>query len=560
MKLFLFLTAFISISYVKTASAQNLTPGASKCGKANMICSASELNSFCSSNSPIRNGSEFPCVPEFTCINTGELFVPENTSWWAFSTTGGQTELSVSYSNCTLGKGLEVGVWENCECGEGKYCIAKCDTVSGIIQLNYMLTPCKTYYLFIDGCDGDVCDFCLTTSGGSAPNLSPLSNIMGKDKVCEGFCGERWNVNDQPGGCDPYYEWTWDGVPVQGNESELMIDDTWGPGTYTLCVTAFIGNEMKTSICDEEGPTCKTITIVPSPTYKGSDKYICMEDLPYNWHGKMISSDSICRSEFKGLNCCKYDSVVQFHILPRADTGIYYHIACDNSSVYTDTIINKKYSSCQNNTLVILPGKSDETHCDSAYKLFAINPGYDVVFEFDTTNKNRLYTAHVLDTGHYCGNEKRMVRQYSYKWFTKQDSNKILGTDTFLLTKSKADYCFQLSVYITFGTIEDSCTFSFCENLDEDQLTNSFQQNLASKTILFPNPAENTLHISVPDYILIQYLEILKNDGSKLLQLQLKNKSNYTADISGLNNGAYYLVLHTNKGDIIKSFVKSEFK
>ncbi|MBK7340241.1 MAG: T9SS type A sorting domain-containing protein [Saprospiraceae bacterium] len=387
-----------------------------------------------------------------------------------------------------------------------------------------------------------------------------MSNIMGKDKVCEGFCGEKWNVYDQPGGCDPYYEWTWDGVPVGGNESEVTLDDEWGPGPYTLCVTAFIGNEDRSSICDEEGPKCKTITVLPKPEYKGPDKYICSEDVPYDWHGASIFADGEYEVEFTGPNCCKFDSIRRFYILPKPDEPDVYYIGCDPGDTYIDPTTHKRFSGCNNYAIVKLPNSTSPYRCDSSYKLFAINPGYDVVFEFDTTNKNRLYTAHVLDTGHYCGNEKRMVRQYSYKWFTKQDSNKILGTDTFLQTKSKADYCFQLSVYITFGTIEDSCTFSFCENLDEDQLTNSFQQNLASKTILFPNPAENTLHISVPDYILIQYLEILKNDGSKLLQLQLKNKSNYTADISGLNNGAYYLVLHTNKGDIIKSFVKSEFK
>ncbi|MBK9377257.1 MAG: hypothetical protein IPM86_02845 [Saprospiraceae bacterium] len=144
--------------------------------------------------------------------------------------------------------------------------------------------------MFVDGCSGTY-DFCLTTSGGGAPNLSPLSNIMGKDKVCEGFCGERWNVNDQPGGCDPYYEWTWDGVPVGGNESEVTLDDEWGPGTYTLCVTALSAMKRKAVSVTKRVQKCKTITILPKPEYKGPDKYICLEDVPYDWHGTSIFAD-----------------------------------------------------------------------------------------------------------------------------------------------------------------------------------------------------------------------------------------------------------------------------
>ncbi|MBK6824240.1 MAG: hypothetical protein IPG87_15155 [Saprospiraceae bacterium] len=61
-------------------------------------------------------------------------------------------------------------------------------------QFQVTLMRCKTYYLFVDGCSGDVCDFTLTTSVGAAPLLPPLGNIMGPRDVCKGACNVKYTI------------------------------------------------------------------------------------------------------------------------------------------------------------------------------------------------------------------------------------------------------------------------------------------------------------------------------------------------------------------------------
>ena len=79
----------------------------------------------------------------------------------------------------------------------------------GTFRISESLTACKTYFLYIEGCDADICDFIIHTTGGSAPHLSPLGKINNDQdrliKICSNACNENFTINGQNGNCEPTY-------------------------------------------------------------------------------------------------------------------------------------------------------------------------------------------------------------------------------------------------------------------------------------------------------------------------------------------------------------------
>lgn len=297
--------------------AQCTPPSADYCEGANLLCSLDELNGYSCSNPNYSNPTG--CSP--LCPSGGGA---HNTAWWSFVCDGGLVTININYQNCSVnGTGVQMGIWGDCDCAESVACNPNC-TGPGQFTITASLTACKTYYLFVDGCSGDVCDFTITTSGGSQPNLSPLGKINGdpdrRIQFCKGACNKNFKVAGQNGNCEPTYEWTLDGNIVGGDDDNIDLDFP-DDGDFQLCVTAYIGNPSSGSICDQEGPECATIEVRPNRDKLGIPKTICANQLPYSWHGEKIYNDGTYRATLQEANCCKYDSVVDFHIIYNDSLG-----------------------------------------------------------------------------------------------------------------------------------------------------------------------------------------------------------------------------------------------
>ncbi|MBL0262205.1 MAG: gliding motility-associated C-terminal domain-containing protein [Saprospiraceae bacterium] len=444
--------------------AQCTPPAADNCADANVLCGLDEVNGYSCQNTLDIHSDLYPCGAGSLCSSGGG---PHNTSWWAFVTNGGSVTITITTTNCG-GAGLQIGIWGDCNCGEEVACNPFC-AGPGTITITANLTPCKIYYLFVDGCSGDVCDFSLSTSGGASPTLSPLGQIRGKDKVCEGFCGEVWSVNAQPGGCEPEYVWTWDGAEVGGRDAEVTLDDERGPGTYTLCVTAYIGNSNNGSTCDEEGPVCKQITIFPKPEYRGPDKYLCPQDVPYDWHGVSVSGEGEYKVTFTGANCCKYDSIRQFYVVPEPDPGVVYYIGCSPSDLYQDPTTNKRYGGCNNPVFVYLPRINEPWRCDSSYKLYTLFPLFSPDFQMECNGNDITISAELQDLTDYCGNQADLAVRFDYAWYRQSDPSQIISTEEDLIVTKKDDYCVEVTFTFNYGPTRKVCVKTWCENLDEDR-------------------------------------------------------------------------------------------
>jgi len=186
-----------------------------------------------------------------------------NAQWIAF--IAGSTELTVNIavSNCDLGVGLEIAIYEAINCENFNLvsnCFGAMSSIgpgeSGNVVTNEPLTIGQYYYIVMDGAMADNCDWTLTVVEGNTQVL-PLTNsgnIEGDFTVCPEITTDYF-TEAVSGASD--YEWTLNGSTIPSNGLEVAIE--WETeGTYQLCVQA-------SNACDEAEPSCQNITVESIP-------------------------------------------------------------------------------------------------------------------------------------------------------------------------------------------------------------------------------------------------------------------------------------------------------
>lgn len=216
---------------------------------------------------------------------TGFCGTIENDQWFGFVAGSTTATLTAISTNCTIGNGLQLGIYEECNgdtlpagCYEG---CAACMTTPASLTVN--LTPGHTYFVIVDGYAGDECDFTLNITppvAGTAVPIGSTGPIQGPATVCPGATaiysipptsgagGYTWSVpagtliNGQP---SPYFS--------EGSGSNIVQVD-FGSVAGQVCV------EPKSS-CAGGDLSCKTITFAPIPPTILPPVTVCNEDLPY---------------------------------------------------------------------------------------------------------------------------------------------------------------------------------------------------------------------------------------------------------------------------------------
>lgn len=358
--------------------ASQCTPvAADQCEDSNVLCSLDELNGYTCRTTDYSNPSG--CTP--LCNGNG---APNNMSWWAFVTNGGQVCLTIKVVYCQFNNGIQAGIWGDCQCNESIACDADCTGGPATKTICATLKPCKTYYFFVDGCTGDYCEFTVLTAGGAAPVLPPIKKINGPTKVCKGACNVQYSVMLDSVKCEPNFHWTLDGAELSDTNDQLSLDFD-NAGEFVLCATAIIGNPASGSICDQEGPYCTTIKVEKQQAVNVV-RTLCAETLPYNWFGNMIYYDTVIRKEFADtLTCCLVDSVADFRVVYNDSFG------CRNSNyiqglVYfdrnKDLMFNGNDFVLSNYLLTSAPGN---------FATFSGSKGYSLLVERNTVNSVQVF-------------------------------------------------------------------------------------------------------------------------------------------------------------------------
>ncbi|MBK9270415.1 MAG: T9SS type A sorting domain-containing protein [Saprospiraceae bacterium] len=437
-------------------------PRADTCDQAEIICSLSEFNEFCCSSSNYLNTTG--CIP--LCPRPVGGGSSRNTSWWAFRSMGGEINVQVVVFKCQLtGQGLQMGLWADCDCREAVVCKSTCGGLNEFL-LTAQLESCKVYYMFVNGCNGDVCDFCLLTSVENEATLPPLNLAPHLTKVCKGACEVKYEVQDTFL-CGAHYVWTLDSVVLASNEKNIVLDFP-DSGSFRLCVTAYLGNPLSGNICDQDGPICTTIRVVDQTTERrGHEGILCWDQIPFSWHDQVITKSGDYRQTLQdSLSCCDYDSVRLFTLLDRPSV---YFVGCIGDT-FTDTVTNQTYNTCQLNTLIDHPGKTMLYQCDSSYLLNAVFLNYHVIFREYCLGGKVVIEARTIDRTLTCGNQN-LMQDLQYRWYLKNDpARRILGNEAIFEPGGNEEYCLNLTVVAHFGDQTRTCEFDFCEQWDESQL------------------------------------------------------------------------------------------
>lgn len=437
---------------------------AETCEQANVLCSLDELNGYACNNPGT--------VPSHCSVLCSQGGVGHNTSWWGFVTQGGNVTITLTIGGCTFfgSPGLQFGIWGDCSCSEDVFCRSiPCMPPNSVEVINVKLVPCRTYYLWVDGCSSDICDFTLNTSGGHTPTLSPLGFINDEpsgviDSVCVHTCNYKFYINKFDA-CKPTYQWTLDGDDVGANSNEISLDFP-DVGDFVLCVTAYIGNPKSGSTCSQEGPRCTTVKVRPLPDRMGLPRVICYEQANpggFKWHAQRVFGTEKYRQQFTDSNCCRFDSVVCFTVLEQPEPPEVYHITCNNAPFIDLT--GRAWVGCKSQFQIPLPKSTEIFQCDSSILLTSVSVNYNARISANVVNDTLMYSPNVKIANPCNVGE---VYEFGYNWRLLGDStNTILSKDEHFRPVVPGDYVVDVIVKCIVGTDSAFCEKSFTEDFEE---------------------------------------------------------------------------------------------
>ena len=235
-----------------------------RCIDACVIC---DIDGFAGRNFD-RNGGEAP----FDFCTT---FV-HNISWIAFVAGTPNLVLDVKVSNCVIGWGLEIGIYESLDCDRSNMRqMSNCNTNAAPGTHRFTVTEPlvvgQYYYFVMDGSGDDVCTYEVSVVEGSTliGALENIDLIDGPTTSCPGDT-LQFTVPERAGAT--FQEWRINGDLVL--EDEVVLEYTFDQaGAYEVCYSAY-------NVCDTIPEICKDVVIRPLPTIFKRDT-VCDSDCFY---------------------------------------------------------------------------------------------------------------------------------------------------------------------------------------------------------------------------------------------------------------------------------------
>ena len=229
-------------------------PPGQDCVASLVLCD--DINGYCNTLPSINNQQAFP-----DCGGN----VLNNPSWFSFvAATSGTIGLEIIPSNCQMTggqSGMQGAIYEG-SC-TGSAIATQCNCTTGNFILSGPVTAGQSYFIVLDGCAGDVCDYEVNVTSGSTAAVPPPTEIpIGPDMVCPGQLINYFiNINNAGN-----YEWSISNPAVaEFNTPPLWVGsdidvNIIGEGTFDLCVVG-------TNVCGlNSGLGCLTITSeIPPP-------------------------------------------------------------------------------------------------------------------------------------------------------------------------------------------------------------------------------------------------------------------------------------------------------
>jgi len=214
----------------------------------------------------------------------GFCYVPENTTWFVFTTNAMGGSATVSFTNLvfnpdpTLGQNLQAFFFKTAgDCGVTPFTpLSNCGNNSTDFDLTELivLDPNTTYYVQVSGTsvgaiNPSECTFDLTISGSAVENPDPTVSIaMTTTTICQGVDEEiTVDIID----CDDItnYEWTYNGTIIySGPTNDFSTANLTEDGTLNLTISCG-------SFCEKTASSNDIIlTVIPVSAEAGDDHFI----------------------------------------------------------------------------------------------------------------------------------------------------------------------------------------------------------------------------------------------------------------------------------------------
>ena len=331
----------------------------STCLDACVVC---DINGFTGTNNLSIQGQTFPnfCTTIF-----------HNMSYIAFIAGTENLTLSVTVSNCNIGRGLEIGIFESSDC-ESFTAMTDCNTdvapnATAIFSNLVPLVVGQHYYLVMDGSMGDICDWTFNVIAGSTVvgDLTTSGIIEGPDELCPEL-STTYTTTGEVGAT--LFNWTLNGLPQNSLTPEIDLSFP-ADGTYELCVTA-------ANVCDEAPPSCTTIKVEsPEPLF-------LMETLCANEclevAGKMVCESGLYDYLIPLPNGCDSLIYLDLIVLPEIASFVDINLCIGE----TFTIGTSSYSS----TGIFVETIQNENGCDSTVTLDLMMIECEIIGTIDFTS------------------------------------------------------------------------------------------------------------------------------------------------------------------------------
>jgi hypothetical protein len=454
----------VSLNNITNSFSQTCPYMSTYCANAPLICDLNVLNNSVCYLVSYTNYVGDRC-------NTTCLASPDNTVHYAFTTDGSPFTITCSFSNCqnTIGyKGMMMAITTECCTGNLNLCTTKSEPLPPIatMSLNAKLTPCKIYYLTLDGANGSFCDYTLSVSGGAANVPLVLKNINNDPnnniELNRGTCNYKFKVDPRDAACEGYYEWTLDGNPVNDNDRELSLSFP-DEGDFQLCVKGYIG--LPNFNCGESNITCTTVK-VRQEHFIGNTRILCNELKGYKWFNQTINSSGIYNQLFNEP-CRIFDSTVEFIILPKHNPGIVNYYSCSKADPYHDPVFKEYYRNCTANKTILMSKSTEIYACDSSYILNVAYADLKNTMHLTCKNGSVYMIPEITNHTDTCG--VGLVMSLEYNWYEKTGNDVLfLSHDKELKISKKGNYQLHVILHYGKGTDVGVCNFYFDENIDED--------------------------------------------------------------------------------------------
>jgi gliding motility-associated-like protein len=221
------------------------------CQQAPILCE--NLDGYCNTINNNNTTQSFPGCPN-NALNNDE--------WFAFYAGTTSISIQVIPSNCSQSNnmGLQAGIYSNCVSGP---LALQCPCTQNPFTLtsnNFVVG--QIYWMVLDGCSGNVCDYTIDVVSGSTVGAAPANPgpVSGNTTVCAGTSA-AYSLAAVPAAT----VYTWSVTPagmgtVSGTGTNVNVN--WGntPGTAEVCVLA------SNACYGNPTPSCRTVEIIPRPT------------------------------------------------------------------------------------------------------------------------------------------------------------------------------------------------------------------------------------------------------------------------------------------------------